>query len=882
MSEGISSTIFPVATICLPPASEAAGAAIVFGFPLPESWCTNPRDLQLTTKGGTIIPAHLESAALWSDRSIRWCKAHCRPNFQGGDQLTIGVRRRTESAPSVEEDYLGFLRTDELIHLATERFLFQVPKRDSEILKVLNTDGLPILDISFSLCIGQQKHEAIISSSSHQTFLGEGQTISFEITLSGHWNIDQGFDIEFDCKLLVAPTGKRIDGDVRIHNAESALHAEGLWDLGDRNSLSFSALELGILCSGGNPSAPLGRVQVSPEDPFISFDHEFTLTQHGSGGTNWDSPNHSGAGGELLPQKPGYVLTHDGQRKTGLRSNPIGYLSTLVTDEKFPDNFELGVYLDRFWEEFPSAIIANENGLVIQPFAETGVSHELQPGEAKSRSFQIYLAEETRPAETRPASRLTFTLDPAHVHLCAPPELGAVSSIDLRIQELTNIGLDDTAGFKAKRELIDEFGWRNFGDLYADHETANHHGTELFISHYNNQYDPTFGFLRRFLLDGDEKWMELADDLSRHVVDIDIYQTTKDRPEYNNGLFWHTDHYLPAELSTHRSYSRLQALNAYEGHAHGGGPGGQHCYTTGLLLHYLLTGHEPSRSALYQLRSWIETVYEGTGTLTDIALALRNRKRRDLKDHLTQRYPLDRGVANYLNALMDCYLLDQRPSTLKQIEYIIQNTLHPSDDVSAKGLEQVEDNWYYVVFLQALARYLELKSQFDRLDEPFSYARDSLITYAQWMLEHETPYLDKPEILEFPNLTWAAQDLRKANILFAAARWSSASSDAFEQRATEFVDYVLNTLKDEHTLRYTRIQALLLQNLCPSTAAPRVASIGTATDREWGKPPAPGLFRQSQRLFLLMWRAIVRLDVSKELLYVKTVFRKREGEPFDG
>ena len=79
---------------------------------------------------------------------------------------------------------------------------------------------------------------------------------------------------------------------------------------------------------------------------------------------------------------------------------------------------------------------------------------------------------------------------------------------------------------------------------------------------YNNQYDPIYGFLRQFASTGNSQWFELADDLAHHVLDIDIYHSKYDKAEYNGGLFWHTDHYLDAETSSHRSYSKLQKNNA--------------------------------------------------------------------------------------------------------------------------------------------------------------------------------------------------------------------------------------------------------------------------------------------------------------------------------
>ncbi len=155
-------------------------------------------------------------------------------------------------------------------------------------------------------------------------------------------------------------------------------------------------------------------------------------------------------------------------------------------------------------------------------------------------------------------------------------------------------------------------------------------------------------------------------------------------------MFWHTDHYLEAKASSHRSYSKFQQSDAYIDHAGGGGPGGQHCYTSGLLYHYFMTGNANSRKAVFELTDWITRVYEGSGTLFDVLLAIKNRSRVDLKNITTGKYPLDRGTGNYVNALLDKYSLTQEKNTLRQIEHIIQNTVHPLDDLNARDLNNAD------------------------------------------------------------------------------------------------------------------------------------------------------------------------------------------------
>src|SRR5262249_1449394 len=141
----------------------------------------------------------------------------------------------------------------------------------------------------------------------------------------------------------------------------------------------------------------------------------------------------------------------------------------------------------------------------------------------------------------------------------------------------------------ARREVIDEYGWRNFGDFYADHEAAYCPDPPPVVSHYNNQYDVIYGTLLQYLRTGDGRWFELADPLARHVLEIDIYHTTQDRALYSGGLFWHTEHYRDAATGTHRGFS---AAKARPGQPAGGGPCAEHNYTTGLLHYYYLTGEK--------------------------------------------------------------------------------------------------------------------------------------------------------------------------------------------------------------------------------------------------------------------------------------------------
>ncbi len=69
-------------------------------------------------------------------------------------------------------------------------------------------------------------------------------------------------------------------------------------------------------------------------------------------------------------------------------------------------------------------------------------------------------------------------------------------------------------------------------------------GPTPLVSHYNNQYDAVAGFARAVPAHRRRPLVAQMDELAAHVIDIDIYHTDSDKSAYNDGLFWHTYHYV--------------------------------------------------------------------------------------------------------------------------------------------------------------------------------------------------------------------------------------------------------------------------------------------------------------------------------------------------
>jgi hypothetical protein len=101
----------------------------------------------------------------------------------------------------------------------------------------------------------------------------------------------------------------------------------------------------------------------------------------------------------------------------------------------------------------------------------------------------------------------------------------------------------------------------------------------------------------------------------------------------------------------------------------------------------------------------------------------------------------------------------------------------------------VENRWSYTIFFSVLARYLRLKAEAGEVDAAYAYARASLLAYAAWMADHEVPYFDRADRLEFPTEVWAAQELRKANVLrLAAAHADEPLRSRLVRRGEELAD----------------------------------------------------------------------------------------------
>lgn len=757
--------------------------------------------LCLTGPAGESLPTQTKILKLWSDGSLKWLLVDAAVSIAAGSSLSCRLIPASEAFP-VYSPAIAITSGADTWQIDTGCGIFILDARTFRPFTAVLRQGVDLLGSSGSSCTLSVDRRDDLAPVIDAVELEDHGPLHAIIRLTGRFSLPEvATGVRFVCRLHFFAGSMAVKIEYTLHNPQSAAHPGGLWDLGDSGSLLFRELALIFPFASGSVTG----CSCVPETGLAALETAGNLSiyQQSSGGEYWQSPNHRSRHGMAVLSGRGYVVEADGEQvATGLRATPLVRCAGAKGGG-------VAATLPNFWKEFPKEIAADASQLRIALFpARFPDGHELQGGEQKTTVVALDFAAGHDP--------LLWAL--ATLQSIVPPEAYRKTGIfsDLPGDDDLIDQFASPAQILAKREVVDEYGWRNFGDLHADHEAVFHKGEQPFISHYNNQYDFSAGAWRKFFASGDPCWHDLAADMGHHLLDIDIYHTELDREEYNHGLFWHTDHYLDAGLSTHRSFSREQ-LQSKPAHLCGGGPGPEQCYTTGLMLHYFQTGNPDFKSAVIDLAEWVLKALNGSQTflaalkrsLDYMRLWRENRGRQ----RLFPRYPLTRGTGNAITACLDAFEVSVDRRYIDQADLLIRETLHQDDDINARDLLNAEVAWSYTVLLAAVAKFLDKKAELAEFDAGFSHARASLLAYAEWMLQHEYPYLDKPEILEYPNETWAAQDLRKSVVLYSAARYAPPEQrSAFLQKAALFFEYARTELLRHESSKLTRPLVLMLQN----------------------------------------------------------------------
>jgi len=593
-----------------------------------------------------------------------------------------------------------------------------------------------------------------------------------------------------------------------IRNPQAMAHPGGNWDLGAKGSILIDELSIDVEFAENLSEDKFSMsLQPEPEGEHIAATMELRIFQASSGGENWNSRNHVDQHGNVPMAFRGYEINADGESHQGRRATPKISIET--------GGIRYSAAYRDFWQNFPKSLTANTKSLTIGLFPkEAGYPHELQGGEQKTHAFALELSPTNKP------SNIDWYLNPIHLSL-TPEEYAKREALpyltprdpssDARYESLVDLAIEGDDTFELKREKIDEYGWRHFGDIYGDHEAVFHQGLEPLISHYNNQYDCTAGFASQYLRTGDVRWFDHMVAMADHAWDIDTYHTDEDKLLYNGGLFWHTYHYADADTATHRSYPKqLRVSQSFEGgrdlaalgktgeklaknYAIGGGPAAAHNYSTGWVVAYWLTGKDRYRTAAINAADYVMRIEDGRRTPFRWLTSSDTGYSTCSSDGY---YGPGRAAANSTLALLTGHELTGDEKYLEQAAKLMRRTVHPEQNLDTLDLLNAELRWFYTMYLQALARFVDYKVLLGQRDSDFEYGIASLLHYAKWMEQNERPTLSCPQELQYPTETWAAQDMRKWHVLAYTSKWcdSDEDSERLMEKAEFFYQHSLETL----------------------------------------------------------------------------------------
>jgi hypothetical protein len=773
---------------------------ITCGIPWPRGQLRETSQVAMTDAEGTSVPLQVRCLDRWADGSVRWSLLDWQASVVG--QAVYNARVAPEGASPTQGPRVTVTsRPGGFVEVTTGRATFRLKAGSPSLFESVEVEGVETVDsIKTRLTAADGSGIPLEARSRSVEVIEEGpirSAIRVEGDLAGPGARPLLLYV-LDAHFFAGSATVRLE--LTLHNPREAEHPGGLWCLGGGGSvyLKHASLTLALPDGPGDCSA-----SYVPEcgRPVQRLYGDCELYQDSSGGENWSSINHINRDHVVPVSFRGYRLRHGLGEEHGLRATPAACVER--------DRMVLSLAMEHFWQNFPKAIEFGGGEITLRLFPAQFVDvHEIQGGEQKTHVFYAAFGPDY--------------VTPGLLEWCRSPLLpkatpdwycssGAIPYLVPKSEDpndvylsLIDAAVEGPDTFERKREVVDEYGWRHFGDVYGDHEAVFHRGPSPLVSHYNNQYDNVAGFAYQYLRSGDRRWWSQMDQLARHVVDIDIYHTDRDRSAYNGGMFWHTCHYVDADTATHRTYPRAAVVG-------GGGPSGGHNYTTGLALHHFLTGDPRSRSAAISLGRWVIEMDDGRkapfGWLDG-----HPHGHATASGSPTYHGP-GRAQANSLNALLNAYRLTRDTEYLEKAEQIIRRCIHPKDDVNARNLLDAENKWFYTMSLQALGRYLDDKAEDGSTDRMYDYARESLLRYARWMAKHEYPYLDKPEILEYPTETWAAQDMRKSDVFkFAAKHAQSTERATFLERSEFFFHTSTTTLASLPTRTLARPVVLMLSN----------------------------------------------------------------------
>ena len=472
------------------PQFERHGEPVSIGVACPRGAVLRAERWGLTDQRGRAVPVQTTTLDRWGDGSVHWLLAEFQADVVAHAASFYALapdETAVQDGPAVAIEQAG-----DVLRVDTGVATINVPRSGAGFITSASVGDASLLRSTAITAEDHRGHRYTFTT--RRAVAERAGALSAVVRLdgalvsaSGQGWLDAVMRLSFFAGLGT------VTAALEVTNPRAAKHPGGAWDLGDPGSAFIRDLSIELATDVNSLADVWGSLDHS--DHMEPAGRRFAVYQDSSGGSNWQHANHVNRDGHVAATFRGFRAMRAERLIEGLRATPIASIGG--------GRSRISVALPRFWQMFPKSIEADSRRCVVGMFPRVyGDVHELQGGERSTLALAMCFGRDTVSAEPLAWTRspLAVSADPLSYRQAgawAPLSAGSRRSAE-GYEALVNTAIKGDETFEQRREVIDEYGWRNFGELYADHEAVNppEGGS---VSHYNNQYDAVAGFMTRFM-----------------------------------------------------------------------------------------------------------------------------------------------------------------------------------------------------------------------------------------------------------------------------------------------------------------------------------------------------------------------------------------------
>jgi len=363
------------------------------GIPFPEGVLRETSGLVLHDPAEVNIPLQTQVLATWTDGSLKWVLLDFQVSVESEHKKELSLIIN-KSEPVSDKPIISVQQNPDNLLIDTKAASFFVNK---SIFKPFDSVAV--------------KREELLNGQKSRVMLTDDSGIEYEPIIENIFvetkgelrttlkaegifkNQNESVFASFFSRISFFANQSTVKTEFTVLNPKAAKHPGGLWDLGDPNSVFFKDISFFISLKSDNDKKIKWRTQPTADRQQQTDNSRLLIYQDSSGGENWKSKNHVNRNNEIKHSFKGYkVYSDEAVIEEGMRANPI--LSVTDKDKK------ISAGLQYFWQNFPKALEADNNSLIIRIFPKYyNDLFELQGGEQKTHTIFLDFSREIQSFE---------------------------------------------------------------------------------------------------------------------------------------------------------------------------------------------------------------------------------------------------------------------------------------------------------------------------------------------------------------------------------------------------------------------------------------------------------------------------------------------------